>query len=394
MTALRRLLPGAAFLAAGFLASGLSAQVRKTLPPAGFPAVGPAPATPAAPGKTPSRKKPAAKAKSKTRGPVSPTPKPPKKINPRHIRVHLMDGSVIAGELAVDKIEVETEFGTLTIPVEKVLSITPGLSSHTKLAARIKRLIEDLGGKNYKAREAAHQELLKLGPPVRDILAKYRNDKDAERKRHINEIVEKLDEISGADEIGFDDEGSSKTKAWVLHDVVVTPTFTVAGKVKPSQFQVRSKYGALQVSLNDIQRTVRDHVTKEAVLKRLSVAGSNLMQRTLKSSGIRVQPGDRVTIAASGLITMPPWGSNARSGPDGVPNYGSQSIDGVQFGYGALGVRVGDSGKWMRVGSRSTFTARKSGVLKFGIAMHPSYSQGNYFFGGEYKLRIKVDPKQ
>ena len=96
-------------------------------------------------------------AQVKKEGDSSAAPKK-KKVNPKRVRVFLMDGSVIAGELSVDAFDVKTEFGMLKIPVEKILAITPGLESHTGLSAKIKKLIEDLGNDDYKTREQAHKD--------------------------------------------------------------------------------------------------------------------------------------------------------------------------------------------------------------------------------------------
>lgn len=387
MTALRKSVPGLAILACGLFAPGiLAAQNRQ--PAEATSDAGSEATAPAGKSEAPSKKE---KISAKAAPPASPRKKP----DPRKIRVYLMDGSVIAGELSVDQIQVETEFGTLTVPVEKILGITPGLDSHDKLSARIDRLIRDLGSQDYKVREAAHKELLKLGPPVRDILARFRNDKDAERKRHVNELVEKLDEISQADEFDvFETDDQDDQKTWVRYDRVVTPNFTIAGSVNPSVFQVRSKYGALTISLNDIKRTERQHLEQGPTLKLFALDCNHLMLRSPKSCGIRLQAGDTVTVAATGRMAMPPWGSRANSGPNGNPQYGTNSIAGLKLYNGTLVARVGDSGKWIKVGSKAKFTASKAGVLKFGVAMRSSYSRSNYVFPGQYKLKIRVDPKE
>lgn len=325
--------------------------------------------------------------------PSNPIAKPKKPINPKRIRVFLMDGSVIAGELSVDSIEVTTEFGKLTVPVTKILSITPGLDSHTKLGSKIKNLVENLGDDDYKTREQAHKDLLALGPSIRDVVADYADDKNAERKRHVDEIVKKFDEMQEAATEDFDSD-AKKNSRLVRYDVVETANFTIAGKISPAAFQVASKYGPLKVSLNDIQKTQREFIGKEAITRKLTVAGQNLVLRSAKSSGIRVSAGDTITVSASGQVVMSPWGSNAIVGPDGASNYGSYSANGKTYYGGALLARIGDSGKYEKVGSRHKWVARKSGTLYFGIAVNPSYATSSYYYPGNYNLRIKVDPKQ
>ena len=121
----------------------------------------------------------------------------------------------------------------------------------------------------------------------------------------------------------------------------------------------------------------------------IDVEGQHLAQKQFKSSGIRLTAGDRVTISAEGTITMTPWGSNARSTPDGAPNYGWYM--GNQIAAGALVGRIGDSGTVFKVGRQSSFTAKKSGVLQLAIGMHPSYI--NNAFPGKYTTKIRVRPK-
>jgi hypothetical protein len=48
-------------------------------------------------------------------------------LGPKFIRLHLQDGSVISGDLSVAEISVETQFGKLVVPIEKLRSFTPGL---------------------------------------------------------------------------------------------------------------------------------------------------------------------------------------------------------------------------------------------------------------------------
>jgi len=347
---------------------------------------------PKPPSTPPASPGPAAKSPSDPKdAPVRPAAKQP--VNPKRIRVFLMDGSVIAGELSVESIDVQTEFGKLTIPVTKILSITPGLDSHTKLSEQIKKLIAGLGDDDYKTREQSHKDLLAMGPSVRDVVAGYTDDKNAERKRHATEIVKKFDEMqeSAVDDIDGDSKKGGKL---VSYDVVETANFTIAGRISPSAFQVASKYGPLKVSLNDIRKTEREFVGREAIVKKLTVAGQNLVLRSIKNSGIRVSAGDTITVSATGQVVMTPWGSSAMAGPDGNASYGSFTEGGKTYYGGTLMARIGESGAQEKVGSRHKWVAKKSGTLYFGVAVNPSYATPSYFFPGNYTLRIKVDPKQ
>src|SRR5687767_10347418 len=88
-----------------------------------LPAVGPVPA---------SDVKPAEKKEE----PAVDVPRAPAvDLGPKHIRLHLLDGSVISGDLSVSEIEVETSFGKLVVPIDRIRSLKPGLDSYPKVLA-------------------------------------------------------------------------------------------------------------------------------------------------------------------------------------------------------------------------------------------------------------------
>ena len=345
----------------------------------------------------PIRPQPAADAETPSNGgsdadasEVEPNRAPAAVLEPNYIKLHLLDGNIISGDLTVSEIEVDTQFGKLIVPVEKIRSFTPGLDSYPKLAAEIKQKIADLGSDDYKSREQAHKDLAAMGERVRDELQRHANDENAEIKRHVGEILKELDEQ--AEEMEEDEDSADATNtAWIRLDTVVTTDFTVVGKVSPAEFNVHSKYGPLTVALADVRFGERPSGEKETLQKSLTVTGENLAQRGFKSSGIRIQAGDKITVKADGNIVMSPWGSNASSGPDGMPNYGWYVPS--QIPGGALVARIGDKGTIAKVGKQSTFTAKSSGTLQFAIGMQGDYAGQGYQFPGEYRLKIKVDPK-
>ena len=46
-------------------------------------------------------------------------------LGPKFMRLHLQDGSVISGDLTVSEIAVETQFGKLVVPIDKIRSFAP-----------------------------------------------------------------------------------------------------------------------------------------------------------------------------------------------------------------------------------------------------------------------------
>jgi hypothetical protein len=124
-------------------------------------------------------------------------PKPAQ--DPQSIRLYLMDGSVITGRLSVADVEVETDFGKLTIPVARIRSFRPGLASHPQLGRQVGELVDELGSDQFERREAAQKALVKFGPSVRAEVEKRQEDADNERRTRIKAILAEFDDQAEAD---------------------------------------------------------------------------------------------------------------------------------------------------------------------------------------------------
>ena len=309
----------------------------------------------------------------------------PEAAGPTPVVLHLMDGSVISGELGVDQIHVDTDYGRLTVPVEALMSFRPGLESHPELGERIEKLIEQLGAVQERDREQAKRELLAVGPLAMDALRKRLDDKDAERKLRVRQT---LDELMELQDDAADDPSLKVARPLPPRDEVVTQRFTILGKIVEDEFELASKYGPLRVALADVREAKRPNVGgRDEILKKVDVRGGTFAPSTWEDTGIRLERGDRVTLKAEGRLTLSPWGSNTFTGPEGSTNHGKVP-DGSPMG--ALVGKVGKDGEQFVVGSDKTFTVQKPGTLLLSIAMHPSYV--NNQFPGGYEIKVRVVP--
>lgn len=311
-----------------------------------------------------------------------------RKVSPDGITLFLMDGSVISGRLALSEIEVETDFGKLKVPIAKLKTFTPGLGSHPDLGTKIVDLIEDLGSSDFGEREAAQKALLEMGPSVRMELEKRADDKDTERRTRIRKILTEFDELADDEEVD-PDEPEHARGLMIQRDAVETSEFTIIGRIVQQNFMITSLYGPLTVRLADIRKAQRDIGERPELRKNFAVDGTDLVQSNFKSTGIRVQRGDKITVAADGTITMTPWGNEAITTPDGSTNYGWY-IPG-QIPGGSLVARIGDNGNIFKVGSKSNFTADRAGILQFAVAVQSDYA--NNAFPGRYNVKLRVKPK-
>jgi hypothetical protein len=314
----------------------------------------------------------------------------PKNERPNELRLHLWDGNVITGELEISELTVNTEFGALTIPVSKVLSLRPGLDSFPERQAEIAKLVEDLGAPDFQQRENARRALLAMGRLLHEEIYRFDDGGNGERKRHLEEIRKEFElQMDNADDIDEWDAGDLP-KPLVRKDQVETRDFVVVGKIATESFQVGSKYGPLSVNLADVRYADREPTGSLVRRATVTVLGNDFAGTSMKSTGIRLERGDRVVVRATGNITMSPWGNQAVANPDGNTAYGVFD----SHGGGTLLARIGDNGEYIKVGAKATFTARKAGVLNLGIAVQSDYAQQGYQFPGEYKVKLVVETQQ
>src|SRR5262249_38984341 len=137
----------------------------------------------------------------------------------RLMRLHLMEGSVVAGRLSTETVTGETAFGKLEVPVSSIVSFTPGLDSHPEERQKIGRLIQQLGSNNAVERDAAQRSLTDMGKTVQSELSRYVMDEDTERRTRVQKILAELDEVEDDDDLD-----PSAARPWLAqHSLQTTP---------------------------------------------------------------------------------------------------------------------------------------------------------------------------
>ncbi len=303
---------------------------------------------------------------------------------PREVRLELWDGSILTGDLGIDSIHIDTKFGTLEVPVSNIQYLRPGLESIPELKEKIVGLVEQLGDKEFQNRERAHRELLAMGLALRNQLRNFNDGGSAERKKHLQTLSEEIEELAE------DEDPSQAAKAALeQEDAITTGDFTIVGRIRENEFALKTRYGDLQVKLQDIRSGDRAWGSVgAAVRKNLDIEATAFFQREPAKTRIRVKAGDRISIRASGTVNWASWG-NMASSPDGIGNQGQWN----GMNCGTLAARIGKSGDVIKVGEKVEFVAKSSGELTLGIAMQDNYaSQEGYQWTGKYTARIVVEP--
>lgn len=313
---------------------------------------------------------------------VTPAPAVPAvPVDPRVIRMTLADGSIISGKLSITTLAIDTKFGRLAIPIEKIRYVKPGLDSRAGMREKTTQWLEQLGSDNAEARKAASAELLKLGLPIRESLRGLLQDSNGVRAAEAKSLIEKINEQANQDDI---DPADLTTL-----DVIATTDFTMTGRIVPQSFDLASDFGDLKMQLTQLVKLDRDTGTAAEERKTITVSQENFIARSMKSTGLRVEKGDKLTIRATGQLNMTRWNTTAT--PDGASNTGWY-LSGKIYN-GALCLRIGSSGQIIKVGNSLNYTATESGVLHLGIAMNNRYAQDGIDYPGEFKVDVKLQKK-
>lgn len=302
---------------------------------------------------------------------------------PREVRLHLWDGSIVAGDIGLDAIHIETRFGRLQVPIANILDFRPGLQNVPTLNDKINSLVEQLGDKDFQVRELARRQLSAMGLLLRNHIRTFDDGGSAERKKHLQALIEEIDAQAEESELGMGGDAAPLDQ----EDRVTTGEFTIVGRIVENEFELSTKYGMLRLKLEDIKRADRSWgMAQDAVRKTIDIGATDFFQRTPKGTRIFLKPGDRVSIRCTGNVSWSSW--NMSSGPDGLANQGSWN----GANSGCVMARVGRSSEYIKIGARGDFVAKVGGELFLGIAMQDNYAnQRGYQWDGNYQARITVE---
>lgn len=283
-----------------------------------------------------------------------------------YVQFDMEDGSVLMGKIVLERLTVKTRYGELVVPVGDVTRLCPGLGSKPELRNRVKTLVEELGDTRPETRDASEKKLMAMGLRIRDEVRLYRQEMDPEQRARIAKILVAFEELEND---AVDEEGDG-AHVLATDDDLTTPSFTMRGEILPKKFSVKTRYGEVTLELEHVRTLQRQNV--RSAERKVVISAANFVALEPKDSGFTVEKGDRIVVRAEGTLSMTPWGAGVTSTPDGCAQCGG-SDQGPQILTGALMMRIGKAGKWVKVGSRASLRASQSGSLQFGIAMNSQY---------------------
>lgn len=305
--------------------------------------------------------------------------KPRPQVDPNAIEVRYADGSVVKMVLLRDHIDVQTRFGKLSVPTDEIRRIEFGLRLPEDMARRIDNAVGKLGSMDFKEREAAHAELLRLRELAFPAVQRAARSGDQEIARRAREVLKELRDKIPADKLRLRE-----------HDFLQTSEFPIVGQIQADSLKARTAYfGDVQLQLSEM-RTMRwlAHGSEIEVVVDASKYG--LVQETWLDTGIEVEAEMGLGITAGGTVDLYPIG--AEIGRYLVDPAGSMQWSQGRAGpypNGALLGRVGETGKVFLVGTKYEGAATESGKLYFRVVASPWQNAPS----GEYKVKISTDAR-
>jgi hypothetical protein len=323
---------------------------------------------------------------AKTKTPVGTVSKTSRDPVPGEADVHFLNGSTVRMVVQSEKLEVATQYGKLFVPVKDVRAIEFGLHFPEDVQGKIDQALKNLSSNDYREREKASKSLLDFGPYSYPSVLEASRARDSETSQRAKEVLKKLQASHPKKDL--------KTSA---EDKVVTPTFTIVGRILTSTIKAKTDYfGDVELSLTKM-RTLR---AVDGGVRELDVvldAGKYANQGQWMETEFVVDGRSNIVITAKGFIDLLPRNAGGNMcGPNGwqaqqngIPALamGGRKIGPVvnmQLHCGMLLAKVGDHGEMFTVGEHYEGNPEAEGKLY----LHIGPSQWNCPSSGTFDVKI------
>lgn len=277
----------------------------------------------------------------------------PASAMPGAVEIRFTDDSVFKLVLREERLVINTPYGKLSIPVADVRRIEFGTRLADDVAKRIETAIGNLGSREFKLREAASADLLRLLDKAYPALMRAAEHKDREVSRRAEELLDRIRQLVPED--------------WLeirAHDVVYTDDSKIAGRIEGTMLKASTtQFGDVQVKLTDV-RLLRSLAAGAEPEPKPAVA----LADPGRLSGLAGELGKRFAFRVTGDVNGSLWGTDTYTL--------DSSLATAAVHAGAL--KPGQTGvvRVKIVPSPAAFTGTtRHGVTSSGWGMHPAAFQ-------------------
>ena len=285
--------------------------------------------------------------------------------------VHFLNGSSVRLLLQSEKLEIETPYGKLAVPIKDVRAIEFGTHMPDGHAAKIEAALKKLGSGDFREREKAVAALVELGPYSYAAAVEATRGKEAEVAIRAKDVVTKLNAKFPKKDLKVNAE-----------DRIVTPTFPIVGRILTPTIKAKADYfGEVELSMADMRtlRTIGGPILDVEVS--IDAARHGTRDRTQwLATDFEVDGRSPIVITAKGQIDLQPEDPGFMLvGPNGVRMGAGGGFKGKGAASKAAGGlllgKFGETGETFTVGDRFEGTPNHAGKLYLQINPSPYSNQ-------------------
>lgn len=291
--------------------------------------------------------------------------------------VQFANGSSVRLAILQDKVDIQTRYGKLSVPLAEIQRIEFGVHLPAEVAKQVDAGLAKLGSSQYADREEGARELTALGPSAYCALLRALKCPDQEVARRSEKIL--------ADIRGRFSEKELRSRE---DDIITTPSFTIVGRIVTPALKGKSEYfGAVQLRLPQMRLLRHLHVPGETQVA-IDAGQYGSQHDQWYDTGLTIEDRTSLLIVATGTIDIyPQTPGQYLSTPKG---YGNVALNpgarvmptpvNMRNFSGALFGRIGDGGDAFYIGERFEGAPGREGKLYLHIVPSPwnNASTGNY----------------
>lgn len=293
--------------------------------------------------------------------------------SPNEVEVRFNNRSTVRMLVLQDKIEVQTAYGKLTVPMNEIQKIEFGVHLPEGTAKKIDDAIKQLGSETFKDRQQASDDLVALGALAYPSVRTATKSNDLEVGRNAEAVLKRIREKVPADDLNI------KT-----HDTIQTIHFTIAGTIQNPTLKARSEYfGDLQLKTVDLRGMRWIAAGSGEATVTVDATKYGLADDVWFDTGITLSADVVVRFAASGQVDLrPDLAGRFMTGPAGNRRFGGNNQGPAP---GVLMGRIGETGVPFVVGEKHETKPTAEGKLFLRIGPSP-YEQAT----GGYTVKINT----
>jgi hypothetical protein len=321
------------------------------------------------------------------------------------VKINLRDGNLISGTTNLSDIVLKTNYGQLTIPIQKVSVITFGVGKDKAVNDKASMYLKVLNSASSdENKKSAYQDLIKLGIKAISSIYEFQSDPKNLSESSINaefNIDNALSELVSNYNVSDD---------YKIEDVILIENeYNIGGVYDLQKLDIKTEFGVLSIPKDKIKFAEITYIEPNSSnefnfkLNANKHISGNQNGGWLKT-GVMLKQGQRFSISASGEVTLASL-SNQKYNPNGsyitsssTNDVPSNSVSFDELGnevsstsypsYGNVVYKIGDnSTEVLRAGAKFTGVAKKNGMLYISI-YETVYNSAN---SGYYTVKVKLN---